>query len=143
MQLRLRRLSNFSERQEGKAAVPFPTAGGAEEKCGMQPRANKAKKGHSKKLKELREAIQNNQTELDRLTSDTSSDDDKMIAVVKQRRLLKGQLQRFSAEDVKAKFELRGEEVWYEVGLGCSVLLEELPGRPCAVWSVREGGWIA
>jgi DNA-binding beta-propeller fold protein YncE len=141
LQLRHRRLR--SEQKRGDEQYdPYPIAGSEEEKRLMRARERKAKREHGKKIQELEAAIENNRIELERLTNDPDAPLEDLTSVARERQFLKTQLLEFTAEDVEAKYELRGEDVWYEVGLGCSVLLEELPGRPRVVWSV-EGGCCA
>ncbi len=137
LQLRHRRLE--SEEKEGDELVPYPPAGSEEEERLLRKRERKAKKGHAKKIQELEDAIQNNHRDFERVTNDDDAPQEDLTTIARERQYLKTQLKLLMAEDVEAKYELRGEDVWYEVGLGCSVLLEELPGRPRAVWSV-EGG---
>ena len=137
LQLRHRRLE--SEEKEGDEFVPYPPAGSEEEARLMRKRERKAKKGHAKKIQELEEAIENNRMELERVTNDDDAPQEDLLTIARERQYLKTKLKLLMAEDAEARYELRGEDVWYEVGLGCSVLLEELPGRPRAVWSV-EGG---
>lgn len=134
-----RKEADGEERGSDEGFVPRPIAGSAEERRLMRARERMAKQEHGKKIREVEEAIENNRIEFERLTNDEDASADDIHSVASERQFLKAKLKLLRAGDAEVRFELRGEDVWYEVGLGCSVLLEELPGRPRVVWSL-EGG---
>ncbi len=147
LHLRYRRLIGGDKRERRRAGdageegdfVPCPAEGSAEEGRLLRAKQRKAKEEYGAKIDELEQAIENNRIELERLTSNKDADGNDIYLVARERQYLKAQLEERLEEDAEARFELRGEDVSYEVGLGCSMLLAELPGRPRVVWSVEEG----